>query len=68
MPVVIVAIWLSILLFLVLAVTALPKKGEPKHSAIKRNVLLVFLAIHIVCSLVFIVVLISAVFDVNASI
>lgn len=68
MLVIIVAAWAATLLLLILAITNLPNKNNRNYSVKKRNILLTVLAIYIVCSLAFIAVFISAVFDIAASV
>lgn len=68
MLVIVVSIWVSILLFLTLGITSLPNKDNPNYSVERRNSLMTVLVIYIVCSLAFIAIFISAVFDVAASV
>ena len=64
----IIAILLSTLILLILGISKLPKDGEPNYSTKKRILLWTALIIHIVFSLAFIAVFISAIFNTAASV
>ena len=61
-------IWIAVFLLLIIGAFIFSNKNNFKYSAKKRNLILVALTIQIVCSLAFIAVFISAIFDAAASI
>lgn len=61
-------IWIAVFLLLIIGVFIFSNKNSSKYSTKKRNLILVALAIQIVCSIVFMAIFISEVFDAAASI
>ncbi len=61
-------IWIAVFLLLIIGVFTFSNKNSSKYSTKKRNLILVALAIQIVCSIAFMAIFISEVFDAAASI
>ena len=61
-------IWIAVFLLLIIGVFTFSNKNISKYSTKKRNLILVALAIQIVCSIAFMAIFISEVFDAAASI
>lgn len=68
MFIMIYTIWIAVLLGLIIGVFTLSNKNKANYSLKKRNVLLVALIIQILCSLVFLAIFMSEVFNAYPSI